>query len=429
MDKLSLIDAMTISEIKETFQGLLPAKGWKSLKKEDMVRYVKAFLNGGNVSQIGKASPIKGEVKNDDETDTKDGESSIVSEENSSEAYQLFEECLKTYPIKQLSGLINVGSTYLKKWKDKKKVSKLYLFPLYRILGKEPDYSVYSPSQKDQFFTPLETAQQCWKSFINLNLIEDLSEFTFIEPSAGDGVFLKVLPENTLAFDIEPRNDAIVKQDYLKWNPPVGSPLSPNEGTQQKRYIVFGNPPFGMRCHTALQFINYSGEFAEYVCFILPQMFESDGRGCAKNRVKGLHLIHSEPISPVFKSPNNEEITIHCVFQVWSKHPGETTQEIKKRDDIEVYYVSDGEKPGSVRNKDKIGHCDVYLPSTCFQKAKMKAYSSFEELPGKKGIGLIFKDNKEKQVEKAFSIDWSEVSFLATNSSYNLRTSLILNQF
>jgi hypothetical protein len=51
----------------------------------------------------------------------------------------------------------------------------------------------------------------------------------------------------------------------------------------------------------ALRFINHSNNFhAEYVCFILPQLFESDGKGVPRKRVKGFNLIHSEKIETNF---------------------------------------------------------------------------------------------------------------------------------
>jgi hypothetical protein len=76
-----------------------------------------------------------------------------------------------------------------------------------------------------------------------------------------------------------------------------------------------------------------------------------------------------------------------------------------------------------------IGKCDIYLPSTCFGKENMKLYTSFEDLPGKKGYGIVFFKDKESNTLKAKTIDWSSVAFLSTNSAYNLRTSIISTQF
>jgi hypothetical protein len=96
---------------------------------------------------------------------------------------------------------------------------------------------------------------------------------------------------------------------------------------------------------------------------------------------------------------------------------------------MKVYSLSDGGTIASTRNKDMIGKCDIYLPSTCFGKDNMKIYTSFDELPGKKGYGVVFFSKKQHMLKKAENIDWSAISFLSTNSAYNLRTSLICAQF
>ena len=74
--------------------------------------------------------------------------------------------------------------------------------------------------------------------------------------------------------------------------------------------------------------------------------------------------------------------------------------------------------------------CDVYLPSTCFSSktnVTMKAYDDFEKLPHRRGYGIkILKDN-EKVKAALLSIEWQKESFLGTNSSLNLRTSIIEN--
>ena len=59
----------------------------------------------------------------------------------------------------------------------------------------------------------------------------------------------------------------------------------------------------------------------------------------------------------------------------------------------------------------------------------MKLYTSFDKLPGKKGYGVVFFKDKEANISKAKTIDWSSVAFLSTNSAYNLRTSIVFSQF
>ena len=246
---------------------------------------------------------------------------------------QLLEECLKKNTIKNIADRLNLCVGTIKRWQELKDVPIQYTFDLYKILSREVDYSKYSSSLKDQFFTPKEVAEKCWATFkkeIKINT----DDYVFIEPSAGDGSFLKILPKGSIGMDIEPRGENIQKQDYLTWKP----------SDTTKKYIVFGNPPFGLRGHLALNFLNYSYNFADYVCFILPQLFESDGKGSPRKRVKGYNLIYSEGLSAMFYNPEKQEVKINGVFQIWSKHSSNPTYTIKSNpeDKMKVYSLSDG---------------------------------------------------------------------------------------
>jgi hypothetical protein len=283
----------------------------------------------------------------------------------------------------------------------------------------EIDYSKYSTKQKDQFFTPINTAAHCFELFCNeiKKWEECANDFIYIEPSAGNGNFLQVLPNNTIAMDIEPRHDSVIEQDFLDWKPELPG-----------RFVVFGNPPFGLRGHMALKFINHSYEFADYVCFILPQLFESDGKGVPRKRVKGFHLLFSKKIDTIFNEPDGNQIKINTIFQIWSKHHENDLYQIKEytNENMKIYSMSDGGTVSTTRNKAMIGKCDIYLPSTCFGKDNMKCYFNFHDLPGEKGYGIVFYgDEKKERITKMLSIDWHEVAFLSTNSAYNLRSSQI----
>lgn len=332
----------------------------------------------------------------------------------------LLEECLKKISIKEIADKLNLCIGTVKRWIELKDVPIQYTFDLYKILSRDIDYSKYSYSLKDQFFTPKVLAEKCLETF-NREVKINTQEYTFIEPSAGDGSFLDILPKGSIGLDIEPRSTGIQKQDYLTWKPTdvLG------------KYIVFGNPPFGLRGHLALNFINHSYSFADYVCFILPQLFESDGKGSPRKRVKGYNLIYSEGLSAMFYNPDRQEVKVNGVFQIWSKNTSNQKYTIKanSEENMKVYSLSDGGTIASTRNKDMIGKCDIYLPSTCFGKENMKIYKRFEDLPGKKGYGVVFFTKKADMINKAETIDWSSISFLSTNSAYNLRTSIIFAQF
>jgi hypothetical protein len=330
----------------------------------------------------------------------------------------ILKNLIEIHKVKELSNKLNLAPGTITRWIELNDIPQSYEFDLLKLSNIKINYSLYSSKQKDQFFTPVDTAKHCFDLFCNVieKYGEDKTMFHYIEPSAGDGSFLKVLPPNTIAMDIEPKHESIIEQDYLDWKP------ASNHG-----YTVFGNPPFGLRGHMALKFINHSYEFADYVCFILPQLFESDGKGVPRKRVKGYNLIFSEKIESNFYEPSKNEVKINTIFQIWSKHHMNTEYDIKDytNDVMKIYSMSDGGTVSSTRNKKMIGNCDVYIPSTCFGKENMKCYETFDDLPGKKGYGVVFNCNKIEMIAKMRNIKWEEEAFLSTNSAYNLRSSQI----
>ena len=54
----------------------------------------------------------------------------------------------------------------------------------------------------------------------------------------------------------------------------------------------------------------------------------------------------------------------------------------------------------------------------------MTYYDNLENY-GRKGYGIVFNKNKQKNIEEFRKIDWSKVAFLSTNLAYNIRTSQI----
>ncbi len=279
---------------------------------------------------------------------------------------------------------------------------------------------------RDQFYTKPKVAEYCFGKFQQVanEIGVNLDQYTFIEPSAGCGCFYQILPKNRrIGIDIEPKklsgieNKGIIKSDYLDWYPK-------NTGG---KYVVIGNPPFGLRGKLALAFINKSYLYADMVAFILPQLFNSDGKGVAGKRVVGYKLAYNEHLPPdSFMYPDGTDIQINTVFQVWTKI---NTHKIKTKpiktcnDFVNVFSLSDGGLPANTRNKDMIGKCDAYLPSTTF--TGMKVYKDFYDLPHERGYGVVIKKEKKKIKDILFNTNWEKIAFLSTNSALNLRKSLI----
>lgn len=340
---------------------------------------------------------------------------------------EVLNKILENKSYKEIAEKLNVALGTVKRWNGLKTVPKPYCFELMRLANMDIDYSKFTFKEKDQFFTPIEIAKYCYSTFLEiLNKYDDTeSGYTYIEPSAGSGNFLKVLPiERRIGLDIEPKDKEIIEADYLSWSPPDLS------GTA--KYVVIGNPPFGLRGQLALKFINHSSRFADYVCFILPQLFESDGKGVPRKRIHTrLRLLHSEKLDTYFLEPGGKKIKIECIFQVWSKYHNNPKYNIGKINTkiMKIYSLSDGGTPSTTRNKKMFDKCDVYLPSTCFGKEKMKYYENFEVLPRRKGYGIVFHKDRAVNIRQFKEIDWSKIAFLSTNSAYNIRTSQISTLF
>ncbi len=337
----------------------------------------------------------------------------------------LFYELLEQYTPKEIADKLFIHNGTLKRWLEQKKVPENYFNDLNHLLNNKYEYK-NNFREKDQFYTTNKISQYCFNKTLEVlkSLEINIDNYNFIEPSAGCCNFYKILPkEKRIGIDIDPKGiykNEIISKNYLDYYPP-----------QNKKYIVIGNPPFGLRGNLALRFINHSYHFADVIAFILPPLFNSTGKGVPMTRVKGYKLAYSEKLPlKSFEYPDGEPVSIATIFQVWTKINTEkinlperkTCKKIAR-----VYSLSDGGTPSSTRNKKMLDKCDVYLPSTCFKG--MKAYSSFEELPNRRGYGIDFYKYKDELTDAFFNkINWEKVAFLSTNSAVNLRTDLIENE-
>ena len=321
---------------------------------------------------------------------------------------------------------LGITASAVKRWVEKGEAPWQYTGDFKRILDQPGmiDVSGDPVRDRDQFYTKRGVAKECVGIFKDVakEIGVDLRKRHWIEPSAGCGWFYLQFPEGRrTGIDIEPKGEAaryLERADFLLWKPP------PSMG----RAVVLGNPPFGLRGHLALQFVNRAAAFADMIGFIVPQLFCSDGKGVPGKRVSGkLTLARSLELPPnSFESPDGEDMSVNTVFQVWtavnrdrvSLEPPKTCRRWAK-----VYSLSDGGSPSSTRNKAMIGKCDVYLPSTCFDG--MRAYGSFDDLPHRRGYGVVFHKAKRELTRLMLNHDWESTAFPSTNGAVNLRASLI----
>jgi hypothetical protein len=272
-----------------------------------------------------------------------------------------------------------------------------------------PHYAVNKSLPADSYFTSSETAQKCVD--IAYRVIPT-GDYTYIEPSAGEGVFYDLLPvKNRIGVELHDRKRLEFEQaDYLTWYPKENS-----------NYVVIGNPPFGVRGAIALAFINRSLLFADYVAFILPMSFHSNGKGSNMKRVKNGHLIHSKILhGELFFSPDNgKEIKVNTLFQVWEKGEGKGIfPDYDISEYAEIYTTCSS--PDRLCGLDKIGKYDFYVSSSFFGENLSTVYN-FEDVKYGSGYGVILKKDKEVILNKIDNIEWNDYSSLATNSCKHIR--------
>lgn len=168
----------------------------------------------------------------------------------------------------------------------------------------------------DKFYTKREVAEKC------INLLKNhviFSNFDIIlEPSAGEGSFYLLLPEdNRKGIDIDPGIENIIKQDFFNYEP-----------EKNKKYMVIGNPPFGKSCSLAIKFFNKAAEFSDFICFILPRTFK---RESVKEKLDdNFHLLfsHDLPLKPCCFYP---DLAAKCCFQIWERRECKRKKKIFKQ--------------------------------------------------------------------------------------------------
>lgn len=118
-----------------------------------------------------------------------------------------------------------------------------------------------SKIENDKYYTPIDTANYCWKKVDEVIGLKNISDI--IEPSVGNGAFCHYSRKPNLCIDILPevksKSLKIIKADYLTY-----------DIDYKKDRLVIGNPPFGEKLFLARKFFKKSIEIADYVAFILP---------------------------------------------------------------------------------------------------------------------------------------------------------------
>ena len=271
--------------------------------------------------------------------------------------------------------------------------------------------------QLDQFFTRREIAEECYESLCEWMRRDGaaLSNYKFIEPSAGTGAFYDLLPkERRIGLDIVPFRREYEKVDFLSWEPPANG----------HRLAVIGNPPFGYRAWLALAFMNRAARFADYVGMILPMAFQSDGKGSPKHRVDGLKLVHMEFLpQDSFVDADGRPVKINTLWQVWQRGVNNTCSVPTCNEWIDLFTVDNRKE--RLCGQDRISEADYFLQRTFYNEAPALV-KKFDDVKYVCGYGIVIKKDEREVVDLLQNADWERYSNLAAHncrhiSMYHIR--------
>ena len=273
----------------------------------------------------------------------------------------------------------------------------------------------------DCFYTLPEVARECRDSLyaIMTDDYADLDRYQFVDPGAGAGAFYNLMPEGRrIGVDVFPLRHEFIQQDYLTWAPPH----SPNP------YAVLGNPPFGYRAWLALAFLNHSATFADYIGFVVPMAFQSDGKGSPKHRVKGAELVLSERMPDnAFVDARGQSVKLNALWQIWRRGVNNVPPAQTCADWVDLFTVD-------TRKERLCGHRRLHEATWFIQRTFFgeppTLVTDFADVRYGCGYGIVIKKEVEAITRVLRDTDWRQYSNLALHncrhiSMYHIRQAVI----
>jgi predicted RNA methylase len=246
----------------------------------------------------------------------------------------------------------------------------------------------------DKYYTPIETTKYCINKTIEILKEKNCKIDSFLEPSAGQGVFvdyLRIFNKKIIAIDIEPEKEGIVKANFLEY------PLE-----YEPNRLIIGNPPFGTRLNLAKKFFKKSILLGDYISFILPisQLNNSEF-------MYEFDLLYSENLGKVTFSDNKK---VKCCLNIYIRpQNGLNEKKINKLKDVEI--VRQDSK------KFKKFECDIRI---CFWgNAIGKILKDGEKYAHEYKIKIHNDSLKEKIIDVFKSANWhKEINYTSTPTIY-----------
>ena len=225
-------------------------------------------------------------------------------------------------------------------------------------------------------------------------------DVTYIEPTAGDGAFLKVLP-NIQGYDLLPEREDIIEMDIFK-----NTHFDTNT-------VAVGNPPFGMNASLAQAIFNHIASFkVKAICFIVPKTFKKESMHGKLD--ENYHIVFEQDVIKDAFIVDGKNKHVPCVFQIWEykkrkREKEEKTQckwiEFVEKDVADIAVRRAGGKAGKLL--DGLNHSKE---STYFIKTNHNMVSkaiqliNLEMVDNTAGVRSISKDELCKEINRVMEV-------------------------
>lgn len=281
-----------------------------------------------------------------------------------------------------------------------------------KSISKDEKLAFLKANEKlDKYYTKQSVANECYLAIKQLLTCAGQEEknLLFIEPSAGSGVFLNVIQEQKLGFDIAPTKESdhvIQRNDFIN-----DSLLRFLDAEQLAKQLVFiGNPPFGKKSKLAIDFVNKSLGYSNIVGFIVPLQFR-------KWSVQSKININARLILDIDLQENafefmGKDYKVRCCFQVWILDSFSTSfdnlrigvRPSTRHPDFEMYQYNRTEQAKKFFDYD----WDFAVPRQGYLDYTFKAYS--KEECDMKQQWIFFKAKNKEILEKLKQLDFTKLS-------------------
>lgn len=160
-----------------------------------------------------------------------------------------------------------------------------------------------SPIDRDQYYTREDVSARFYRTF---KKHFDPGLYLMVEPSAGTGSFLKLLPDGSVGYDVDPQYPGIIPDDFLNVEIKSHRPVA-----------IIGNPPFGKNASMAVKFFNHAARQSNVIALILPRSFR---KASIQNRLdQAFHLIFDETVPDDAFLFEGKPFNVPATFQIWER--------------------------------------------------------------------------------------------------------------